>query len=124
MIKLLAAWLALAFVVEYFIRLYLPENALAEYVGRDNPFAIPLAAVIGAPLYLDGIAALPFVRGLMDRGMSDGAAMAFLISGGIVSAWAAIPVFALFRFPIFAAYILMAVVGSMLAGWGYAIAIG
>ena len=122
--KIVVIWLTAAFVAEYFLKLYLPESSLSAFVGQDNPFAIPIAAVIGAPLYLDGYAALPFVRGLMDRGMADGAAMAFLIAGGITSAWAAIPVFALFRLPVFLAYIAMAIAGSILAGWGYAMVIG
>jgi len=121
--KLVLFWLSAAFVAEYFLKLYLPEDALAGFVGRDSPFSVPIAAVFGAPLYLDGYAALPFVRGLMDKGMADGAAMAFLIAGGIVSAWTAIPVFALFRLPVFLAYVLMAVIGAMLSGWAYAFAI-
>ncbi len=121
--KLVFFWLTAAFMAEYFLNLYLPEDSLSAFVGRDNPFAVPVAAIVGAPLYLDGYAALPFVRGLMDRGMADGAAMAFLIAGGIISAWAAIPVFALFRLPVFLGYVFMAVVGSMLSGWAYAMAV-
>lgn len=121
--KLVVLWLGAAFVAEYFLKLYLPEESLSAFVGQDNPLAVPVAAIIGAPLYLDGYAALPFVRGLMDRGMADGAAMAFLISGGITSAWAAIPVFALFRLPVFFTYIVLAVTGSILAGWAYAFAV-
>ena len=121
--KLVVLWLSAAFVAEYFLKLFLPQDSLAVFVGQDNPFAVPIAAIVGAPLYLDGYAALPFVRGLMDRGMADGAAMAFLIAGGITSAWAAIPVFALFRLPVFFAYVGLAVTGSILAGWGYALAI-
>ena len=121
--KLVIFWLGAAFVAEYFLKLYLPDDYLASFVGRDNPFAIPVAAIVGAPLYLDGYAALPFVRGLLDRGMAEGAAMAFLIAGGITSAWTAIPVFALFRLPVFLTYIVLAVVGSILSGWAYAVII-
>lgn len=121
--KLVLLWLSAAFVAEYFLKLYLPEDFLTAFVGRDNPLSVPIAAIVGAPLYLDGYAALPLVRGLMDRGMTDGAAMAFLIAGGITSVWTAIPVFTLFRLPLFLAYILMAVVGSMLSGWAYAVAV-
>lgn len=121
--RLVLTWLTVAFVAEYFLRAYLPPGLLAGYVGQDNAWAVPLAASIGAPIYLDGYAALPLVRGLMDKGMADGAAMAFLIAGGVTSAWAAIPVFALVRTPVFLFYILMAVVSSMLAGWAYGVAV-
>jgi uncharacterized protein involved in cysteine biosynthesis len=49
--------------------------------------------------------------------MRPDAAMTFLVAGGITSAWAAIPVFALVRLPVFAAYLALAVISSMLAGW-------
>ncbi|MCZ6709881.1 MAG: permease [Gammaproteobacteria bacterium] len=117
--RLVLTWLTIAFLAEYFLRAYLPPELLVGYVGRDNAWAVPLAAIIGAPIYLDGYAALPLIRGLMEKGMADGAAMAFLIAGGVTSAWAAIPVFALVRTPVFIFYILMAVIGSMLAGWAY-----
>ncbi len=123
MAKLVVLFLSAAFVAEYFLKLYLPEDALTGVVGHDNPLAVPIAALVGAPLYLDGYAALPLVRGLIDRGMAEGAAMAFLIAGGITSAWTALPVFALVRLPVFLAYIVMAVVGSILAGWAYAMAV-
>ncbi len=45
--------------------------------------------------------------------------MAFLIAGGIISAWAALPVLALVRTPVFLLYVLLAVISAMLAGWGF-----
>ncbi|MCW9036018.1 MAG: permease [Rhodospirillales bacterium] len=121
--KLVLFWLSAAFVAEYFLKLYLPADSLAGFVGNDSPFSVPIAAIFGAPLYLDGYAALPFVRGLMDKGMAVGPAMTFLIAGGIISAWTAIPVFALFRLPVFLAYVVMAIMGAMLSGWAYAFVI-
>ncbi len=121
--RLLVLWLSAAFVAEYFLRLHVPADSLATYVGGGNAFAVPVAAIVGTPLYLDGFAALPLVRGLMDLGMAPGAAMAFILAGSITSAWTAIPVFALFRLPVFLTYIIMAVFGAMLSGWAYGLAV-
>lgn len=118
--KLMLIWLTGAFIAEYFLRGLLPPDLLGQYVGRDSAFAVPLAAIVGAPIYLDGYAALPLIRALIEGGMGQGAAMAFLIAGGIVSAWAIIPVFALVRLPVFVLYILLAVLSAMIAGWGFA----
>ena len=118
-LRLMLIWLSVAFVAEYFLKLYLPDTFLLPYVGRDSVWAVPLAATIGTPIYLDGYAALPLIRGLIDSGMRPDAAMAFIVAGGITSAWAAIPVFALVRLPVFAIYLALAVSGSMLAGWGF-----
>lgn len=117
--RLMLVWLSLAFVAEFFMRLYVPDAWITSLVGRDAEFAVPFAALIGAPIYLEGYAALPLLRELIDSGMKADAAMTFLVAGGIISAWAAIPVFSLVRLPIFGLYVVLAVFCSMLAGWGF-----
>jgi uncharacterized membrane protein YraQ (UPF0718 family) len=52
-------------------------------------------------------------------GVSPGAGMAFLVSGGVTSIPAAIAVFALVKRPLFMLYIGLALVGGTLAGLGY-----
>ena len=121
--RLMLIWLTLAFIAEYFLRDWLPADVIGQYVGGQSRFAVPLAALIGAPVYLDGYAALPFIRALIDNGMDAGAAMAFLIAGGIISAWAAIPVFALVRLPVFVLYVVLAVASAMVVGWGYQVVV-
>jgi hypothetical protein len=54
----LGRWLLLAFVVEALILAYVPQGAIAGTLGGGNLFAVPLAALIGAPLYLTEVAAL------------------------------------------------------------------
>ena len=61
---------------------------------------------------------------MIDTGMGQDAEMAFLVAGGITSAWAAIPVFALVRLPVFAIYLVLAACGATLAGWGYGLIVG
>ncbi|MEM7427399.1 MAG: permease [Pseudomonadota bacterium] len=117
---LMIGWLLFAFTAEHYLRKLLPAEVLSTYVGVDSDFAVPLAAVVGAPIYLDGYAALPLLRGLLENGMAPGPAMTFLIAGGIISAWAVLPVLALVRLPAFSLYVLLAISSSMLAGWTFA----
>ena len=123
-LRLITIWLSVAFVAEYVLKLYLPADLIVQVAGRDSPWAVPLAATVGTPIYLDGYAALPLIRGLIETGMREDAAMAFLVAGGITSAWAAIPIFALVRLPVFAVYLVLAVISAMLAGWGYGLYTG
>ena len=113
---LMLKWLTVAFLAEYGLRQVLPAEAIGSFVGADSVAAVGLATLVGAPIYLDGYAALPLVRALIDAGMGQGAALAFLIAGGIISAWAAIPVYALTRLPVFLAYVAMAVAGAFASG--------
>jgi uncharacterized membrane protein YraQ (UPF0718 family) len=55
----------------------------------------------------------------MDMGMTPGAAMAFLIAGGITSIYASVAVFALVRSAVFAWYISLALVLSLAAGYSW-----
>ncbi len=117
----LGKWLALAFFLESLMVAYVPAETVAQMLGADTLFAVPLAAVIGVPTYLNGFAAIPLVGGLMDMGMSRGAGLAFMTAGGVSSIPAAIAVFSLVRKPVFATYLLVGLFGSMSAGWLYGI---
>jgi len=119
MTRLVTLCLGFAFAAEHLLKGFLAPDALAAYVGEDSPWAIPLAVFVGAPAYLDGFAALPLTRGLMDHGMSAGAAMAFLVSGSVVSIWGAIAVLRVLRLKAFLLYLALAVLGSLAAGWSF-----
>jgi hypothetical protein len=115
----LGKWLTLAFFLESLMMAYISSDWIAGYVGSDNAFAIPLAAIVGAPSYLNGYAAIPLVSGLMEIGMTPGAAMAFVTAGAVSSIPAAIAVWALVKKPVFALYLLLGVAGSMLTAFLY-----
>lgn len=106
-----------AFAAEFALKQAVDPGALAGIVGADKWYAIPLAVLVGAPAYLDGLAALPLTRGMLDLGMAPGAAMAFLVSGGVVSVWGAIAIAPVLRPAPFVLFLAVAVVGSMASGW-------
>ncbi len=118
----LGKWLALAFFLESLMIAYVPSDWIAAAVGPGNLFAIPLAALIGMPSYLNGYAAIPLVSGLMELGMTPAAGLAFMTAGAVSSVPAAVAVYALVRKPVFMFYILLGVTGSMFTGYFYLLA--
>jgi uncharacterized membrane protein YraQ (UPF0718 family) len=58
-----------------------PESFLTSFAGPDNPFAVPVAALIGIPLYIRAEAALPIGLALSEAGMGIGAVFALIIGG-------------------------------------------
>ncbi|CAN5270757.1 hypothetical protein BH24ACT16_BH24ACT16_01250 [soil metagenome] len=78
---------------------------------------------MGIPTHLNGYAAIPTVGGLMELGMSEGAALAFMTAGGVTSIPAAMAVFALVHKRVFAWYLALALACSMLAGFGYLVVV-
>lgn len=112
----LLKWLALAYMVEALMIRYLPAETIASIVGGEGAVPVILAAIVGAPAYLNGYAAPAVASGLMSQGMAPGAGMAFLIAGGVTSVPAAIAVWALVKPRVFAAYLVFGFSGAILAG--------
>jgi uncharacterized membrane protein YraQ (UPF0718 family) len=115
----LGKWLALAFLLESLMLAWIPAEAVAGAVGGGGWLTVVGATLVGVPAYLNGYAALPLVSGLVDQGMAPGAAMAFLLAGGVTSIPAAMAVFALARLPVCIAYVGFALLGSLAAGLAY-----
>lgn len=60
---------------------YMPQEFVAKVAGPQNPFAIPVAALIGIPLYIRAETAIPIGLALAQKGMSMGAVIALIIGG-------------------------------------------
>jgi hypothetical protein len=112
----------LAYLLEGLMITYVPAEWIAGVVGGTGIGPILTGAAVGVPAYLNGYAAVPLIDGLLHQGMSQGAAMSFMIAGGVSSIPAAIAVWALVKPRVFAAYLGLAVIGAVMAGlvWGAA----
>ncbi|NKB26086.1 MAG: permease [Rhodobacteraceae bacterium] len=115
----LTKWLVLAYLIEALMLHYVPADWIAGVLGGSGVFPIILGALVGAPAYLNGYAAVPLVDALLAQGMSNGAAMSFVIAGGVSCIPAAIAVWALVKPRVFVAYIGLAMVGAVLAGMAW-----
>lgn len=116
----LLKWLALAYVLEALMIRHVPAEWIAGALGGDGAGTVALAALVGGPAYLNGYAAVPLLAGLIEQGMSQGAAMAFVLAGGVSCIPAAIAVWALVKPRVFAGYLGFAAIGAFVAGltWG------
>lgn len=63
-----------------FIHGYVPEDFLVRYAGPQNPFAVPVAVALGVPLYSNAAGVIPIVYALMEKGMSMGTVLAFMMA--------------------------------------------
>ncbi len=112
----LMKWLALAYILEAILVTYVPANLIARIVGGEGIMAISTAAIVGMPAYLNGYVAPPLLAGLMEQGMSAGAAMAFMVAGAISSIPAMAAVWSLVKPGIFASYLILGVTGAIISG--------
>lgn len=57
-----------------------PEDFFARFAGPDNPFAVPIAVILGVPLYSNAAGILPLVESLHDKGLPMGTLLAFMMA--------------------------------------------
>jgi len=59
---------------------YIPADFLAKYAGSDRWYAVPLAVLVGIPLYSNAAGIIPLVSALIEKGVSIGTTLAFMMS--------------------------------------------
>ena len=59
---------------------YVPEDFLLRYAGKGNFFAVPIAVLVGVPLYSNAAGVIPIVYALMSKGLPLGTTLAFMMA--------------------------------------------
>ena len=121
---MVAKFMALAFVLEALVILYLPAGWIAGLLGRQSPWAIVMAAGLGVPVYTTELTALPLISGLLAQGMNPAAALAFLIAGPTTTLPAMAAVWGLVTRRVFALYLSFSLVGAITLGYLYTLVEG
>ncbi len=114
-------FMALAFLLEGLITLYVPQSWISGALGSSNPLAILTAALLGVPAYTTSLTALPMISGLLNQGMNPAAAIAFLIAGPTTTLPAMAAVWPLVARRVFVLYVSFALGGAILTGYIYSI---
>ena len=114
-------FMALAFLLEGLITLYVPGEWIAGLLGSDNSLTIITAALLGVPAYTTSLTALPMISGLMNQGMNPAAALAFLVAGPVTTLPAMAAVWPLVTRRVFMLYVSLALTGAVLIGYIYSI---
>ena len=59
---------------------YVPENFMANLMGKSTWYSVPLSILIGVPLYSNAAGIIPIVSVLIEKGVPLGTALAFMMS--------------------------------------------
>ena len=102
--------------IGYLLNNLIPTSWMTAIFGSHRVYSVPLAATLGLPLYINSEASLPLIRAMIDNGMNQGAALAFLISGAGTSIGAISGALTIARWRIIALVVGILWVGAMLAG--------
>lgn len=102
----------------YLVIRIVPTDLVTDWLGTGNPvWSVPLAALLGIPVYLNTDASLPLVASLLQGGMAPGAGLAFLITGAGTSVGAISGMLVIARWRIVAVVIGTLLVTAIGTGW-------
>ena len=98
---------------------FMPTEFVASMASDNNPFAIPVAAVIGIPLYIRAEAVIPLSAALAAKGMGLGAVMALIIGSAGAILTEVILLKSIFKNTMIAAFLLVILGMAVAAGFLY-----
>ena len=96
---------------------YLPEELLAQYLGGSSLLAVPIAALLGIPLYVGIVPMIPVVLSLSTKGVSMGALIAFLITATAISPPELIMLSGMFKRKYLVFFVFIVVAGAIATGY-------
>lgn len=110
-------YLALGVLIGSLIYGFVPTEWIASHAGSDNPWAVPLSAVIGIPLYIRAEAVIPLASALLSKGMGVGAVMALIIGSAGASLTEVILLKSMFKTPMIIAFLTVILGMAMMMGY-------
>jgi uncharacterized membrane protein YraQ (UPF0718 family) len=100
---------------------YVPASFIASVAGPGNPLAIPIAALVGVPLYVRAETMIPIAVALSGKGMGMGAVIALIIGGAGMSIPEMGMLASLFRLRLVAAFVAFVFLTAVAAGLVFSI---
>ena len=98
------------------VEVYVPGRWIAMAFRPGQWTSVALAAVLGVPLYACGGGTIPLIRSLITQGMSEGAALAFFISGPATRITPLLALGAMLKSRFIAVYVFVLLAYSLTAG--------
>jgi len=118
-VKQVLIYFSLFAAVGYLINRFIPSSLILSLFGAKNIFAVPLAAILGLPLYVSGASSIPIIDSLMKGGASGGVLLAFMITGPGTSAGAIAGICTIMKKRAVLIYISFLLIGAILLGYLY-----
>ncbi|GAE44129.1 transporter [Mesobacillus boroniphilus JCM 21738] len=102
-----------------FIHGYAPQDLLVKYAGEGNFFAVPIATILGVPLYSNAVGSLPIVEALLNKGVGAGTALAFMMAITALSLPEMILLRKIIKPKLIAVFVGVVATGIILIGYGF-----
>ena len=98
---------------------FVPEDYLSELMSKANWYSVPLAILIGLPLYSNAAGIIPIVSVLIEKGVSLGTALAFMMSVIGLSLPEVIILKKVLKMPMIIAFVGIVAIGIIIVGYTF-----
>ena len=96
---------------------YVPENFMASIMGKGAWWSVPLAVLIGVPMYSNAAGIIPIVQALLGKGAALGTVLAFMMSVIALSLPEAVILRKVLKLPLILTFFGVVALGIMLVGY-------
>jgi uncharacterized membrane protein YraQ (UPF0718 family) len=110
-------WIVAGIAVGAGIHGYMPEDLLASFMGREAWWSVPLAVLLGVPMYSNAAGVIPVVEALLGKGAALGTVLAFMMSVVALSLPEVLILRRVLRPQLIAAFVGVVATGILLVGY-------
>ena len=98
---------------------FVPETWVSENLGDDNFLAVPVAVLMGVPLYSNATGVIPIAEALLGKGVAIGTVLALMMSIAALSLPEMLILKKVIRWPALAIYASILAIAFTFVGWGF-----
>jgi uncharacterized protein len=102
---------------------YVPEDFMASFMGREAWWSVPLAVLIGIPMYTNAAGIIPIVQALLAKGAALGTVLAFMMSVIALSLPEMVILRKVLKVRLIATFIGVVAVGILIVGYVFNLAL-
>lgn len=98
---------------------YVPEGWVSEHLGGGDWYSVPVAVLLGIPLYSNATGVIPVAEAMLGKGVAVGTTLAFMMSIAALSLPEILILRKVVKWPLLALFAGVLAVAFMLVGWGF-----
>ena len=96
---------------------YAPQDLMASFMGKEAWWSVPLAVLMGVPLYTNAAGVIPIVQALLAKGAALGTVLAFMMSVIALSLPEMIILRKVLKVRLIATFVAVVASGILMVGW-------
>ncbi len=112
-------WVVIGIAVGALFHGFVPEAWVSEHLGGDDWYTVPLAVLLGIPLYSNATGVIPIAEAMLGKGVALGTVLALMMSIAALSLPEMLILRKVIRWPALALYAGVLAVAFTLVGWGF-----